>query len=52
MYIKYVFNELIIVFDVFSELLQRIAPTADEVKLYKEYTSEKKDLNKLTEEDR
>jgi hypothetical protein len=35
-----------------SELLQRIVPTPEEVKAYREYVFQKKDLEKLTEEDR
>jgi len=35
-----------------TELLQRIVPTPEEVKLYNEYQFHKKDLMKLTEEDR
>ncbi|XP_058053444.1 formin-like protein [Anopheles bellator] len=34
------------------ELLQKITPTDQEQKLYKEYVIEKKDLNQLTEEDK
>jgi len=35
-----------------TELLQRIVPTNEEIKLYREYQFKKKDLNLLTEEDR
>lgn len=34
------------------ELLQKITPTDQEQKLYKEYVIDKKDLNQLTEEDK
>ena len=34
------------------ELLQRIEPTPEEIKLYKDYVLQKKDEKKLTEEDR
>jgi hypothetical protein len=34
------------------ELLQRIVPTPEEIKAYREYVFQKKDLEKLTEEDR
>lgn len=34
------------------ELLQRIEPTAEEIKAYREYTFNKKDPMELTEEDR
>jgi len=34
------------------ELLQRITPTTEEIKLYREYAASKKDPEKLTEEDR
>jgi len=34
------------------ELLQRICPIPEEIKLYREYLFQKKDLEKLTEEDR
>ena len=34
------------------ELLQRITPTTDEIKLFREYAASKKDPEKLTEEDR
>ena len=34
------------------ELLQRIEPTPEEIKQYKDYVLQKKDEKKLTEEDR
>lgn len=34
------------------ELMQKMVPTDAEVKLFKEYTAEKKDINLLTEEDK
>ena len=34
------------------ELLQRITPTTEEIKQYRDYVNSKKDLEKLTEEDR
>lgn len=34
------------------ELLQKMVPTDAEIKLFKEYTNEKKDVNLLTDEDK
>ena len=34
------------------ELLQRMVPNEDEVKAYKNYDAARKDVNKLTEEDK
>lgn len=34
------------------EILQKMIPTEQEIKLYKEYIAEKKDINLLTEEDK
>ncbi len=44
---------LFISFSIYLELIQRIMPTPEEIKAYKDYTVvQKKDLEKLTEEDR
>ena len=38
--------------NILIELLQRITPTTEEIKLYREYAASKKDPEKLTEEAR